>query len=185
MSTPGFLSERQLAGLLLVGCAAIFAVGGMLFTVRTIWKWPAAQTAGYLRLERSFVILAVLVTALGLVLLEDLLRAAGDPVIARTGMVAYLFGAFVVVVAETAYLHKREWIYPQIVFYVVVALLAQAAFGVALLRTGLLAGWVGWATIVWNLAWLAILPIASRRNMYFPALHHAAPLLIGIALLAP
>jgi len=84
---------------------------------------------------------------------------------------------------QSAYLHNREWVYPQIVFHVVLAFLAQAAFGAALLRTGLVAGWVGWATILWNLAWLVVLAIVSPRNMYFPVLHHVAPLLIGIALL--
>jgi hypothetical protein len=97
--------------------------------------------------------------------------------------VIYLIGAVVVVVAELSYLHNREWVYPQIVFHVVVAFLAQAAFGAALLQTGLVASWAGWTTIMWNLAWLLVLAIVSPRNMYFPALHHVAPLIIGIALL--
>jgi hypothetical protein len=71
----------------------------------------------------------------------------------------------------------------QFVFYVVLALLAQAAFGVSLLRTGLVAGWASWTTIAWNLVWLVVLPLASPGGMYYPALHHFAPLLIGIALL--
>jgi hypothetical protein len=74
-------------------------------------------------------------------------------------------------------------VYGSIVMYVLLAFLAQAAFGVSLLRTGLLPGWVGWATIVWNLAWLVVLPIVSPRDIYYPVLHHVAPLLIGIALL--
>ena len=98
-------------------------------------------------------------------------------------MVTYIFGAFIVVAAETTYLSTREFVYPQIVVYVILAFLSQAAFGVSMLRTGLVAGWVGWATIIWNLGWLVILPIVSPRDIYFPVLHHAAPLLIGIALL--
>lgn len=184
MDVPNIVSERRIAALLLIACGVIFAVGGSLYTGRALWKWPAGQTTGYLRWERGFFIAAVLVTVCGLVLLEDLLRAAGDAVIARLGLVTYLVGAVVVVVAETTYLHTREWVYPQIVCYVVLALLAQAAFGVALLRTGLVAGWAGWATIVWNLGWLVVLPIASPRDLYYPALHHTAPLFIGVALLA-
>lgn len=111
------------------------------------------------------------------------MRAAGDLIFGRLALVTYLIGATVVVVAELSYLHNREWVYPQIVFHVVLAFLAQAVFGVALLQTGLVAGWAGWATIIWNLVWLLILVIASPRNMYFPALHHVAPLVIGIALL--
>lgn len=178
------LSDRSIAASLLILSFMVFAVGGVLYTGRAIWKWPVGETAGYLRWERGFVIVAVLATVLGLALLEDILHSTGDSVFARLGMVMYLFGAIVVVVAETAYLNKREWNYPQVVLYVVLAFLAQAAFGAAVLRTGLVAGWVGWATIIWNLAWLVAMLIFSPRNIYFPVLHHVAPLIIGIALLA-
>ena len=177
-------SERSIAASLLVLSFVVFGVGGILYTGRAIWKWPAGQTPRYLLWERGFVIAAVLATVLGLVLLEDMLNSAGDSGAARSGMVTYVFGAVVVVVAETTYLGSREWVYPQIVFYVVLAFLAQAAFGVALLQTDFTAGWVGWTAIIWNLAWLVFLPILSPRDIYFPVLHHVAPLIIGIALLA-
>jgi hypothetical protein len=183
MDVQSFLSERELAAILLIACGFIFTVGGILFTGRTIWKWPSAQTAVFLIWERGFVLTGLLVNVLGLVLLEDMLRSAGDTIIARLALVTYLIGATVVIVAEMAYLHNREWVYPQIVLHVVLAFLAQAAFGTALLQTELVAVWVGWATIIWNLAWLIVLAVVSRRNMYFPVLHHVAPLLIGIALL--
>ena len=61
---------------------------------------------------------------LGLVLLEDLLHSAGDSGMARAGMVAYLLGAAVLLSAETHFLGTREWVYPQLVFYVIVAFLA-------------------------------------------------------------
>jgi hypothetical protein len=112
-----------------------------------------------------------------------LLRSAGDSFMARLGMVAYLFGAVVVIVAETAYLGKRDWIYPQIVLYVVLAFLAQTAFGASLLQTGFVAGWVGWVTIIWNLGWLFVMLFVRPSDIYFPVLHHVAPLIIGIALL--
>jgi hypothetical protein len=177
------LSERQIAAILLISCAIIFVVGGVLYTGRAIWKWQIAQTPRYLLWERGFVLAALLINILGLVLLEDLLHAAGESIISRLALVTYLIGAVVVVVAEMTYLDNREWVYPQIVLHVVLAFLAQAAFGAALLRTGLTASWAGWMTIIWNLAWLIVLAIISPRNMYFPALHHAAPLIIGIALL--
>ncbi len=178
------LSARTIAASLLILSFVVFGVGGVLFAGRAFLKWQIEETSSYLIWERGFVILAVLATVLGLALLEDMLRTPGGTVLARLGMIAYLFGAVVVVVAETASLSKRDWNYPQIVFYVVLAFLAQAAFGAALLRTGLVVGWVGWATIIWNLGWLVVLPIISRRDIYYPVLHHVAPLLIGIALLA-
>jgi hypothetical protein len=108
MGAQSLLTGRRIAAFLLIACAAVFAVGRMLLTGRVVWKWPAGQTDAYLRWERGFVILAVLVTALGLVVLEDLLRAAGESVISRLALVPYSFGAVVVVVSETSYLHNRE-----------------------------------------------------------------------------
>jgi hypothetical protein len=176
-------SERSIAAGLLVISFVVFSGGGILYTGRAIWKWPAGQAPIYLLWERGFVIAAVLATTLGLVLLADTLDRVAASVAAPLGMMTYLIGAVVVVVAETSYLGRHDWVYPQIVLYVVLAFLAQAAFGVALLHSDLVARWVGWATILWNLSWLVALCILSPRNVYYPALHHAAPLLIGIALL--
>ena len=183
IATQG-LSARTIAASLLALSFIVFGVGAILYTGRAMWKWQIDETSSHLLWERGFVIAAVLATVLGLALLEDMLRAAGDTVFARTGMVTYLFGAVVVVVAETAFLGKRDWIYPQIVLYVILAFLAQAAFGVALLQTGLVAAWAGWVTIIWNVAWLLIMLVVRPKDIYFPVLHHVAPLIIGIALLA-
>jgi hypothetical protein len=175
------VSTRTIAASLLILSLIVFGFGGALFTGRAFWNWPTGNS--HLIWERGFIIAAILTTVLGLALLEDLLRAAGDSVFARLGMMTYLVGAVVVVVAETAYLSKREWIYSQIVLYVILAFLAQAAFGVALLRTGLVAGWAGWGTVIWNLGWLLVMLIIRPSDIYFPVLHHVAPLIIGIALL--
>jgi hypothetical protein len=175
------LSARTIAASLLILSLIVFGFGGALFTGRVFWGWSIDNS--HLIWERGFIIAAVLATVLGLALLEDLLRAAGEPVLSRLGMVIYLIGAVVVIVAETAYLSRRDWMYSQIVLYVVLAFLAQAAFGASLLQTGLVTGWVGWVTILWNLVWLFGLLIFNPHNVYFPVLHHVAPLMIGIALL--
>jgi hypothetical protein len=176
------LSERQLAAYLLILCSFVFLVAGFLFTARAIWNWPVGQTAVYLRWERGVVIAAFLISLLGFGLVEKMLSAAGDIGIARMALLIYLISAGVMVVAETNYLNG-QWSYPQIVAHVVLAFLAQAAFGLALLQTGLLPGWVAWASILWNLGCLVILPILMPQDMYFPWLHYVAPLLIGISLL--
>jgi hypothetical protein len=177
-------SERSSAASLLILSFVVFTVGGILYTGRAIWQWPEAQTPRYLTWERSFVIAAVVATALGLVLLEDLLSAAGSTGMARVGLAAYLLGAAVVLVAETGYVGTGEWAYPQVVLYVVLAFLAQAAIGVALVQTNVVSDWVGWVAIAWNLGCPPALLAFSRRDVYFPVLHHVAPLIIGIALLA-
>ena len=177
------LSIRTVAASLLVLCFFVFTFGGVLFAGRAFLKWPVNETSSHWIWERGFVIAGVVLTVLGLALLEEMLHTAGDEVLSRLGMVGYAFGAVLVVAAETAFLARRDWVYSRVVLYVVLAFLAQAALGAALLQTGLLAPWVGWATVIWNLLWLPILFIFSRRDVYYPVLHHAAPLLIGIALL--
>lgn len=180
IATQG-VSTRTIAASLLILSLIVFGFGGALFTGRAFWGWQIDNS--HMSWERGFIIAAVLATVLGLALLEDLLRTAGEPVLSRLGMVAYLIGAVVVIVAETAYLSRRDWMHSQIVLYVVLAFLAQAAFGAALLRTGLVAAWAGWATVIWNVGWLLIMLILRPNDIYFPVLHHVAPLIIGIALL--
>jgi hypothetical protein len=70
------------------------------------------------------------------------------------------------------------------VTYVVLALLAETVFGASLAQTGLVAAWVGWATIIWNLGLLLVMLIVRPHDIYFPVIHYVAPLAIGIVLLA-
>jgi hypothetical protein len=183
MVAKGLISDQTAAGWLLILSGLIFLAGGMLYTGRAIWKWRVGKTHRYLLWERGFVIAALVVAVLGLTLLERILEATGDRILAPSGLVISLIGASVIIVAETFFISRQEWIYAPIVAFVVLAFLAQAVFGAALLRTSLLPGWVGWTTILWNLVWLVVLPIARPKNIYYPWLHYVAPLLIGIMLL--
>lgn len=183
MDIKDLASQQTVAGFLLILSGIIFLPAGLLYAGRAIWKWPAAQSQNYLYWERGLVMGAILVAALGFVLLERLLEAAGDGILAPLGLTIFVIGTVLVLAAETFGLSQQETIYAPIVAFVVLAFLGQAAFGAAILRTGFLPAWVGWATIVWNLAWLVILPIARPRDMYYPWLFYVAPELIGILLL--
>lgn len=176
------VSERTIAASLLVLTFMTFEIGGILFTGRAMLNWQIENRDTYMRWERSFVILPTVLTVLGLVLLADLLRAAGDTYLAQLGMALYLLGAVLVVVAETGFLHNGDWDYPQVVTFVVLALVAQATFGAALLQTGLLPAWVGWTTLVLNLGYLLVIAVVRPREVYYPAIHFVAPLIIGLAL---
>jgi hypothetical protein len=133
--------------------------------------------------ERSGWLAAVFLTALGLILLEGSLLETKGRVLARLGASTYFFGAVLVVVAEAFRLPWDQPSYALIVIYVVLAFLGQTAVGVALLQSQLLPSWVGWTTITWNIGWLVALPIFSPDDLYYPLLHHMAPLVIGIMLL--
>jgi hypothetical protein len=184
MLDPGFWSIEHAAGLFLIlGTIALFP-GVMMFWMRAGHRGGAPRSHTHFVWERSFVMAAVVLTAIGFVLLEGPLQNTAGRILARTGATAYLFGGILGVAAEALDLTRKEQsYYPLVVIYVVLAFLGQAAIGGALLQAGLLAAWIGWATIVWNLAWLVVLPLITPRDIHFPVLHHFMPLVIGIALL--
>jgi hypothetical protein len=104
--------------------------------------------------------------------------------LARAGAAAYLLAGAVLVMAESIGLRGvNTEVYPAVVAYVVLAFLAQAAIGGALLQAGLLAAWAGWLMVAWNVGWLVILPILTPGDIYFPILHHVMPLVMGLLLL--
>jgi hypothetical protein len=183
MDVKNLISEQIVSGWLLILSGILFLPGGLLYGGRAIWNWPAAHSQSSLYWERGFIMAATLVATLGFVMLEQLLEAAGDRILAPLGMAIFLIGAVLVITAETFSLSQQEWVFAPVVVFVVLAFVGEAAFGASSLRTGLLQGWVGWASIIWNLAWLIILPIVSPKEIYYPVLHYMAPLLIGIALL--
>lgn len=178
------ISERTIAASLLVLSFMVFFVAGVLFTGRALWKWEIKNLSTYMIWERSLVIAPTLAAAQGLVLLSDMLYAGGDTFLARLGMMTYLFGAVLVVSAETTFISTGEWNYAQVSLYVILALLGQAAIGAALLQTGIVAAWVGWVTVIWNVAFLVIFIIARPRDVYYPVIHFFAPLVIGLGLVA-
>ncbi len=183
MDAKNIISEQAVASWLLILSAIVFVPSGLLFTGRVILKWPWAQSKGFLYGERGLVMTAVLAATLGFVLLERVLESAGDTVLSPLGMTTFLIAAVLVLAAESFGLKLDEYMYAPVVASVILAFIGQALFGAAILRTGFLPAWVGWATVIWNLAWLVILPIARPHDMYYPWLHYVAPLVIGISLL--
>lgn len=182
--TSGPFPERTLTALLLILSGLVFVVPGMMFTARVLWKKPYAQSARFLIWERGLVIAAFLISACGFALLESGLQATGTTAIGQVALLLYGLGAAALVVGETLWLHRQEWIPPLIAAHVILAFLGQVAFGVALLISGLTAAWAGWAAIIWPLACLIALATVWRKDFYYPWLSYPVPLLIGLALLA-
>jgi hypothetical protein len=184
MIDPRFWSIERATGFVLVLSNVALLPGLIMFWIRDGHRGGPPPSPAYFMWERSFIMAAVVLTAIGFVLLEGYLQDADGHILARMGATAYMFVGVLVVTAEALSLSLGyKNLYPLIVTYVVVAFLAQAALGGAVLQSGLLAAWIGWVTIIWNLVWLVVLLIATPHDIYYPALHHAAPLIIGIALL--
>jgi hypothetical protein len=182
-----FWSIEFSAGTALVLSFAALFVGALMYWIRGGIRGGAPPTHVYFVWERSFIIAAVVLTALGLALLESLLQNSAGGVLARVGAIAYLFGGVLVVAAEASSLNQgvhrnsSEQNWTPATIYVVLALLAQAAIGGSLLQAGLLPPWIGWATVVWNIGWL-LAYLIKRGHIYIPFVHHVMPLVIGIAL---
>jgi hypothetical protein len=184
MTDQPFWTIKSVTGIFLVVGFAANLAGVLMFLYRGGLQGTAPPSAGYYAWERSFLTAAVVLTAIGLVLLESYLQNTPGHILARVGATTYLFGAVFIVIVEALSLSQGNVnTYPLVVIYVVLALLAQAVIGAALLQSGLLPAWVGWVAIVWNIAFLAILPITSPRDMYYPFVHHVVPVVIGIVLL--
>lgn len=175
-------TERA-AGLSLLLGGTANVTGVLMFWFRDGTSGRIPPSATYYDWERSFILAAVVLTMVGLVLLEAHPQLGDGRVLTRTGATVYLLAGVLNVLYEVMELTRTTPSYPLIVVAVVLSFLGQAAIGGGLLQARLLAPWIGWATVVWSMAWLVALPLLTPRDIYFPVLHHVMPLLIGGALL--
>lgn len=184
MNDRRFWRMERAAGLFLVLGFVTNIAGVAMFQARDGANGGAPPSLAYYRWERGLFMAAIVLTAIGFVLLEEYLRTSDGRVLARIGATTYVFAGIVGIAAEALDLSGTgQSFYPLIVVYVVLAFLGQAAIGGALRQARLLAAWIGWATVVWNLAWLVVLPVVTPHDIYFPILHGLMPLLIGAPLL--
>ncbi len=139
----------------------------MMFWLRRVHRGGPPRSRTHFIVERSSIMCGAILAAIGFELLADAFQNAGG-VLAIIGATAYLFGAVLLVAGEALSLTMGYETYPVIVIYVVMAFLAQAAIGGAVIQSGLLAASIGWIMILWNIVWLIVLSLFSRRDMYSP-----------------
>ncbi len=207
---PQISSYLRVAAFLLVGGWISFWAGA--FTPPSRWFFPipvreylelvAANPGTWLWVAATFA-LGVLLTLAGLVVLGVALRAAGDRVWSELGQAAFLFGgvlwlasiafrATVTVSAaqETAssgvvppwFEPLRAWAGLLFAVYMVLAYLAIAAYGQALLATGLAPRWVARTHLVFGL--LGAVGFVARIPVFNPPLMiHLVPGILGVVLL--
>jgi hypothetical protein len=166
MAVRSRVVDRAAGVLLLAGALANFA-GVIMFSIRggpsemaeelfPSWGSGAASLA-FLGAERGLLMAAMVLSALGFCLLDGRPYRPGTYVFMRLGVTAYLASSIIGVVAETLELTSTA-VYPMFVVYVTLAFVSQATIGCALATSELIPRWIGWATAIWNLAWLAIRP---------------------------
>jgi hypothetical protein len=157
--------------------------GLLMFWIRKGHRGGKPPSRAYYVWERAFIMAGIVFTALGFIVLQEPLQNTDGGILARIGAIVFLFAGMLGVIAESMHI-KQNYAksYPIVVVYVVLAFLAQAVIGGALLQAGWVAEWLGWVTLVWNIGWLAVLSLFTPRDIYFPVLHYFLPLLLGIAL---
>ncbi|HEU5439092.1 MAG TPA: hypothetical protein VFU88_07360 [Ktedonobacterales bacterium] len=154
------------------------------------WRWATLSFLG-----------AILVTLFGLVLLAGLLRDARDPGFSAVGLAAFAVGAVLWVIHLAARLTIDPWAGKELLatgaipqayapisrwngslfsIFSILAFGGMLLFGAAILATPLLPAWLGWATVIYSLAGLALHTITGDS---LPAMHHVMPLVIGLVLL--
>ena len=141
MGPPTLLGERRVAGSLLVTGFAILVVAAVLYG-------DGAYPAGH-AWQSNALSVGLVLTLLGLTALQVVLTDSDDRLLARLGTIAYLVGVVLWIVDDAIDLGGGRFIYELERDYVVLACLAIAAFGGAILRTQILPRWVGGIAVVW------------------------------------
>ena len=177
------LSMARAAGLILILGSVSNFVAVWMFSVRTRALSPSAVRHPVFVTERIFIVAAVIITALGFVLLEGAFRDQNGHVLAKLGATAYLLGAILITTGELLGLNLGGDVREFGPMYVVISFLAQACIGGAILLSRIAPTWIGWTALVWSIGWLVLLPVVSPIGIYFPVLHHVVPLVLGVALL--
>lgn len=204
------MSERFTAGGLLILSFALFAGGAALPLVGErgnlgIYTLPAEDHLDAIGLNprawqwaNFFMGAAVVALVSGLALLTALLS---DATLGRLGLTVFTIAAVLWVLFSayraTVPLHVAEvvkeggsipgyheslarWGGALFTAYASLAFLSLAAYGGAIIQTGLFADWVGWTTIIFSLGLLLLMFVMGDT---LPAFHYFPPLLIGILLL--
>jgi hypothetical protein len=120
----------------------------------------------------------VIVTLYGLVILEGILRRAGDDIFARLGLVSFTLAAalwLVVILLDSNGLPGGR---DAEAYFIVLAFPAVIAYGLSILRTGMFARWVGVVVVLWT----AVMLIRAFPQNQGPLFYEPALLPIAVVL---
>jgi hypothetical protein len=148
MGPSTLFEDRRVAGSLLLTGFAILVVAAVLYGF-------GAYPAGHAWQSNALTVGLVL-TLLGLTAFQVMLTESGDRLLARLGTVAFLVGVVLWIVDDAIDLARGEFIFELERDYVLLACLAIAAFGGAILVTRSLPRWVGGAAVAWAVVWAVL-----------------------------
>jgi hypothetical protein len=129
--------------------------------------------------QKYWSIAFVVVTLYGLVIFEGVLRRAGDHIFCRLGVVSFTLASAMWLVVIVMDLNDVPGGRDFESFFIALAFPAVFAYGLGILRTKVLARWIGIIVVLWSVVTLIrVLPHNQGPLFYEPAL-----LLIAVALL--
>ncbi len=161
-------------------------------TNRTAWFW----------INGCFLV-GVTLTVLGFGAFTSSLRGAGDRLLSELGLLAYVFGALLWIISlafrltlevwaaqesgqsgviPVGFEAWRQWAHLLFAIHMILGYLSVAAYGGALLGTGLLARWLAWTAIVFGLAGVLGF-VVQLRFFERPLMIPLVPGVIGVFLL--
>ena len=171
--------ERTAGALLVVGFAVF--IPGVAFAVSsqtgTDYIPPTFSTyAG------AVLLLATLsLTLIGLLVFDAILWRRGDRCLSTVGTAAYLAAVITWAAATERALVAHGWTYRLEAVFIVATGISMLAFGLAVIRTGAIACWLGWVAVGLSTAWL--IRFAIPHQGYPPMVAQFVPLVFGCALL--
>lgn len=121
----------------------------------------------------------IVVTLYGLVLLEGILRRAGDQIFCRLGMVNFTLATAMWLVLILLDINGLRGGRDFESYFISLAFSAIIAYGLAILRTRILARWIGISVVVWS----AVMLIRVFPHNQGPLFYEPALLVIAVALL--
>lgn len=157
----------QLAGTLLVGGFLALALGvGAYRTGAGLGHWLISA--------------AIVLTLVGLGQLTRILWHADDRRLGPLGLIAFAVATALWVANIGIEYGGKPWVFELELGYVLFACLSIAAYGAALLLTGILPRWAGWVAIGWGVTWAVLYP---PRVLLPPLGPNLIPLVFGVLLL--
>ncbi len=121
----------------------------------------------------------VVVTLYGLVILDGILCRAGDYICSKLGMVSFTLATvmwLILILLDTNGLRGGRDFER---YFIMLAFPAVIAYGIAIIRTRILARWVGIAVVLWS----AVTLIRALPQNQGPLLYEPALIVIAVALL--
>jgi hypothetical protein len=177
------LRDARQIGWLLITSFIIHLGGVLLFNGHFLFGW-FVETPTWLAWERGAFIAAYATAGLGIAVLGSALRSTPRGVLGRLAATGFVIAALLAIFVEISFIIRGGAETALITVMVVALLVAEATIGWSLISSGVLADWVGWAVLVWNVGWLAVLLSITADDPYFPILHFLPLLLIGVRILS-